>query len=319
MTDPTFEASQARPTALRRVLSRPRISLVTSHPDAEVARLTRLLADPIPVDGRASFERTLGELSRAADFLPMSDTVPRTLDLIGHATTDGLLRLGDFLIDGESPRVTAFFRGIADVDVLPRLGVTSVRILGCSTAVGARARRTLRSIADLLGLEVLGTLGPIYSLHYDADGFGEQWRFLLSRASEVPASPLILPSTDSAPSDHAATLALLRILDIESLPRVALAPPGATPRRHIVTNDAARELLSLVDRTRGAQMPGLLAIPSHELALLADATSCHVAEVILDANFLRVFPEGPTKPGIVYPVSDARHLLSLIDALPLTR
>ena len=302
------------PQQLRRILSRSRISLVTSHPDAEVARLTRLLVDPLPIDGRASLERQLGELATVAG---NHSSQARTLDLIGHATTDGLLRLGDWVIDGDSPTVNAFFRGIADVDLLPRLNVTSVRVLGCSTAVGTRARRTLRTLADLLGLEVLGTLGPIYSLHYDADGFGEQWRFLLSRASEVPASPLILPPGDGAIGDDAATLALLRLLDIEALPRVPLRAVGATPR-HLVISGAARELLSLVDRTRGAQMPGLLAIPSHELALLADASECHVAEVILDGHFLRVFPDGPQKPGIVYPVSDARHLLSLIAALPTT-
>ena len=316
MTDPTILAVQARPTMLRRVLSRPRISLVTAHFDAEVARLTRQLVDVLPIDGRASFERTLGELSRVADHAPPSVGAPRTLDLIGHATSDGLLRLGDWLIDGESPKVTAFFRGIADVELLPRLGVTSMRVLGCSTAVGARARRTLRTLAELLDLEVLGTLGPIYSLHYDAEGFGDQWRFLLSRASEVPASPVILAAPDAASTDDTATLALLRILDIESLPRVPLGHPRGSPPRHVVTNTAARELLSLVDRTRGAQMPGLLAIPSHELALLADTMSCHVAEVILDGHFLRVFPEGPAKPGIVYPVSDARHLLALITTLP---
>jgi hypothetical protein len=316
MTDLTILAVQARPTMLRRVLARPRISLVTAHPDAEVARLTRQLVDVLPIDGRASFERTLGELSRIADHAPPSATTPRTLDLIGHATSDGLLRLGDWLIDGESPKVSAFFRGIADVELLPRLGVTSMRVLGCSTAVGARARRTLRILAELLDLEVLGTLGPIYSLHYDAEGFGEQWRFLLSRASEVPSSPVILPSPDAPAADHTATLALLRILDIESLPRVPLVAPPGSPPRHVVTNAAARELLSLVDRTRGAQMPGLLAIPSHELALLADNTSCHVAEVILDGHFLRVFPEGSHKAGVVYPVSDARHLLALVSALP---
>lgn len=298
---------------LRRILSRPRISLVTSHPDAEVARLTRLLVDVLPIDGRATLERTLGELAGVAG---NHSSQPRTLDLIGHATTDGLLRLGDWLVDGDSPTVHAFFRGIADVELLPRLNVTSVRVLGCSTAVGLRARRTLRTLADLLGLEVLGTLGPIYSLHYDAEGFGEQWRFLLSRASEVPASPLILPSGDGVIGNDTATFALLKLLDIEALPRVPLrAATGSTPR-HLVTSSAARELLSLVDRTRGAQMPGLLAIPSHELALLADASSCHVAEVILDGNFLRVFPDGPDAPGIVYPVSDARHLLSLVSALP---
>jgi hypothetical protein len=64
-------------------------------------------------------------------------------------------------------------------------------------------------------------------------------------------------------------------------------------------------------------MPGLLAIPCAELALPSHlATHCHLAEVILDGNFLRVYPDGDAQPGIVYPVFAAQRLLALLTSLP---
>ena len=287
----------------RRLLTRPRISIVTSHPDAEVSRLQALLGDHLQADGRSALEALLGQLVYA---IGEPAPVPKTLDLIGHSTPDGLLRLGDWILDGERSTVTAFFRGIADIEVLPRIGVTALRLLGCSTAVSTRARNTMKILAELLGLEVYGTTSPIYSLHYDESGFSHQWRFLLSAASESPKSA----------EESPAPLPSRRTLDIDSLPLVAL---GATRewQRHLVSRDVARDVLELVDRTAGAQMPGLLAIPSAELALPSHrADHCHLAEVILDGQFLRVYPDGDAQPGIVYPVLAPQRLLALLTSLP---
>lgn len=294
----TIDAHRAR-----RLLTHPRISIITSHPDAEVSRLQALLGDHLQADGRSTLEALLGQLGYAAG---APAPAPKTLDLIGHSTPDGLLRLGDWVIDGESPTVTAFFRGIADCEVLPRIGVTAVRLLGCSTAVTTRARHTMKILAELLGLEVYGTTSPIYSLHYDETGFGHQWRFLLAAASEAPQPADEAPTAVRSP----------RTLDIDSLPLVALGAPREW-RRYLVGLERARELLDLVDRTAGAQMPGLLAIPSAELALPAHrADHCHVAEVILDGHFLRVYPDGESEPGIVYPVFAPQRLLALLTSLP---
>jgi hypothetical protein len=290
-----------------RLLTRPRISIVTSHPDAEVVRLQGLLGDHVQVDGRCALERALGDLARARGELTPTT---KTLDLIGHATPDGLLRLGDWVLDGESSTVTAFFRGIAELELLPRLGVHALRLLGCSTAVTTRARSTLKILSELLGLEVYGTIGPIYSLHYDESGFSHQWRFLLSAASEAQRRG---EATDGGQQTPAPTR---RALDIDALPLVALEEVNEWPR-HVVGKDDARAVLELVDRAHGAQMPGLLAIPSHELALPSSrADHCHLAEVILDGQFLRVYPDGATRPGIVYPVSAPQRLLSLVTSLP---
>lgn len=287
----------------RHLLALPRISLMTSHPDAEASRLQAMLVDHVQVDGRSALEAVLGRLVYAVgDVAP----APKTLDLIGHSTPDGLLRLGDWVIDGESSKVTAFFRNIADIEVLPRIGVTALRLLGCSTAVGARARNTMQIVAGLLGLEVFGTTSPIYNLHYDEHGYAHAWRFLLAAASEGRRPLDDLPEPVRTP----------RTLDIDSLPLVALGTPREG-RRLAVSLDVARELLALVDRTAGAQMAGLLAIPSAELALPAhQAGHCHVAEVILDGHFLRVYPDGAEQPGIVYPVLAPQRLNALLSSLP---
>jgi hypothetical protein len=230
---------------------------------------------------------------------------PKTLDLIGHATPDGLMQLGDWVLDGESPTVTAFFRGIAELEILPRLGVTALRLLGSGTAVTARGRATLRSLSKLLELEVFGTVGPIHAAHYDTGGFRDHAHSLLSAASECP-KPAVM--------DVPAELVSSRSLDIDALP---LAP--ITRRCCIVHADTAREILSLIDRTRGAQLPGLLALPSHELALIVSSPgsgSCRIAQVILDGHFVRVYPGGEATPGVLYPAHEPGQLIALANELP---
>ena len=282
------------------VMSRPRISLVTAHPDVEVGRLRAVLGEHVEIDGRSALEQLLGELIGSD-----GGTAPKTLDLIGHTTPDGLLQLGDWVLDGESPTVTAFFRGIAELEILPRLGVTALRLLGSCTAVTSRGRATLQILSELLELEVVGTIGVLHAEHYDAGGFREDAHALLSAASDVtPPAMLEAPIAVSA-----------RALDVDALPLVRVARPL---RR--VHGDTAREMLALIDRTRGAQLPGLLALPGHELALIvsaADTGLCRLAQVILDGHFLRVYPQGEHEPGTIYPVVDPRQLLALASELPV--
>ena len=60
---------------------------------------------------------------------------PVTLDLIGHSTPGHhLLRLGTTPIDMLDRTVASFFTDLAATGLLPRLGITAVRLLGCETA-----------------------------------------------------------------------------------------------------------------------------------------------------------------------------------------
>src|SRR5215813_2249948 len=111
---------------LRSLLARPRLSVITRHADYELARIQNTIEGAALVDGRADLEQLFSSL------LVVGTGTPKTLDLIGHSAKDCLLQLGDWVIDASRPSVTAYFRGLADNDVLPRLGVHAVRLLGCN-------------------------------------------------------------------------------------------------------------------------------------------------------------------------------------------
>src|SRR5689334_20409953 len=121
------------------LLAQPHLSVISSDADGEVGRIQELVATRVVVEGRGDLEALLGRLLAVG-----APPTPRTLDLIGHATPDqGLLVLGGWVIDAASPRVRAFFRELAELEVLPRLGVHEVRLLGDRTAVTPAGRATL--------------------------------------------------------------------------------------------------------------------------------------------------------------------------------
>ncbi len=105
---------------------------------------------------------------------------PVTLDLIGHSTPGHhLLRLGNTPIDLLNRSVALFFTDLATSGLLPRAGVTAVRLLGCETAVTETGRRTLRLLAATLRLPVYGTSKPLMKSHYGARCFRPEFSHLL--------------------------------------------------------------------------------------------------------------------------------------------
>jgi len=88
------------------------------------------------------------------------------------------------------------------------------------------------------------------------------------------------------------------------------------PRR--VANDrTARSILRMIRRNHGAQMPGLLAMPSCEIALPSNKSGLyHLAQIVLDGHFLRVYPDGSSSSGVLYPVAQPQALRSLVEQLP---
>jgi len=116
---------------------------------------------------------------------------PRTLDLIGHSTSGHhLLRLGRTRIDMLDRAVAGFFQDLAVAGLLPRLGISAVRLLGCETAVSEAGQRTLRLLSATLGLPVYGTSKPLMKSHSDAQGFHPAFSHLLveagARAGQMP-------------------------------------------------------------------------------------------------------------------------------------
>ena len=290
------------------LLSRPRVSMISAEPDHELDVIARIVRPSLRVGGPAELERELERLVAAS--ASADGTAARTLDLIGHSATSSQLRLGDWTIDAASPAVTAWSRGLADRGVLPRLGIGAVRLLGCHTAAPGAASATLVALAEMLGVEVHGTSQLLHRGHYDEHGFCERWEFLLVRASELarPTSSLTACAVDPGP----------RMLDLDALPASPLPPHADRAPTRVATAKAARQILQLIRRDAGAPMPGLAATPICQLALPRSEPGMYrVAHVLLDGAFVRFYPDGTGKPGVVYPVDDAPRLRRLVDGLPV--
>lgn len=287
--------------------SRSHISIITRDADAELACIQQAIAGPILVGGRADLEHALGELiARGAT------PTPTTLDLIGHTTSDkSLLVLGDWVIDATNPTVTSFFRGLADSGVIEKLGIVSLRLLGCTSADTAHGRWTICKLADVLGIDVYGTTGLMFASHYGPGGLEAEREYMLRSATELRANTAVLrPLELVAPTEQA--------LDIDRIPAVPL-PAGAS-QLLVADRDEARALLRLVNRRDGSVLPGLLAAPTCEIALPSQEPGAyHLLQVLLDGEIVRAYPRGHETHGIVYPVDDPHALKSVIATLrPLT-
>lgn len=285
------------------MLDQSRLSIISASTDSELARIAQTIEPAIVVDGRSQFESAL------CDLLAHGRTgVPKTLDLIGHSTAKtSLLVIGDWVVDASSTTVTAFFRELADQEVLPRLGVTAVRLLGCLTADTAHGKWTVCTLADLLGVDVYGTTGLLLSSHYDRSGFSDDRRYLLASATDLRAHEVVpRPLDRGEPSSH--------VLDIDAIPVTRLAPGSSWPVG-IASPEEARELLSLVRRRDGSSIPGLQARPIFEIALPSyEPGLYHSVQVLLDGELVRVYPKG-SEHGIVYPVDDPFTLRQVIAGL----
>lgn len=289
------------------LLTRPHLSVITSRTDDELGRIQDVIENKVLVDGRGDLEELFGRLLA----LRSGARVPKTLDLIGHSNPGPqLLVLGDWVIDTSRTSVTAFFRELVDNEVFPRLGIHAMRLLGCHTAETDEGRTTICALSDILGIEVYGTRHVIYSAHYDGDGFRDDCMHALVCSSDLRRD-VVDPSVAMAGEPYP------RMLDIDSLPTTPLAAREHSWPFCIANADAARNILKLVRRSHGAHMPGLLALPNCEIALpSARPNWYHLAQVILDGEFLRVYPDGNQNPGVVFPVDDPRALRALLASLP---
>jgi hypothetical protein len=293
--------------SLRTLLDARQLAVITRHGDSELTRIQSIIERKALVEGRADLEELLGQLLAAQKSAP----TPKTLDLIGHSTPgDALLQLGDWVIDAASSTVTAYFRELADHDVLPRLGIHALRLLGCRTAETEKGRWTVLTLSEILGLEVYGTNSLLYSPHYDRSGFAYERRYMLVCGSDLRCEQ---ERADRPASNGAA---YPRTLDVDALPATPLA--GGRPEwpQHLATAEQAKDILNIVRRREGATMPGLLAAPQCEILMpSACAGAYHRAQVLLAGEFIRVYPDGEDRPGVLYPVEDARALRSLVAAL----
>jgi hypothetical protein len=140
--------------------------------------------------------------------------------------------------------------------------------------------------------------------HFGLGGFRDEWSFLLARTSELRVRP-VGPPRDPGP----------RVLEFAALPAIAMDAHAPCPRR-FASEDAAHRILELVRRVAGACMPGPPAPPSVELALrLPHTETYHLAHVVLDGSFLRLYPDGMAQDGVLFPVNDREELHRIIAGL----
>jgi hypothetical protein len=195
---------------------------------------------------------------------------------------------------------------------LPRLGIDAVRLIGCVTAGTAHGRYTICALADVLGVEVYGTTDMICATHYDATGFSDRYAHVLVPSAELRGEPRHFEArTTTGPR--------ARALDLDALPAEPLPPEhtAAWPL-HVLDRASAAEVLHMIRRGDGAEMPGLLATPACELALPVSATAYVRTEVLLDGEFVRVFPRD-ARAGILYPVADVGGFRRLVHGLAAPR
>jgi len=132
---------------------------------------------------------------------------PVTLDLIGHSTRGHrLLRLGRTPIDMLDPHVASFFATLARDQLLTRLHVTAVRLLGCETAATDAGQRTLRMLAHTLRLPVFGTTKPLLKSHSNSAGFDPAFAHILIEATALTGTRQLRPAPDQPGAAGAAAV-----------------------------------------------------------------------------------------------------------------
>jgi hypothetical protein len=241
------------------------ITVLAAH---DLARL----ADRLDPTTTILFEDRVDLASRLVELAALP-RLPRTLDLVGLTGNDHLLTFHARALDGENRLVRAFWREIAELDLVARLGIESVRLIGCSSAVGPRARATIAMLSDVLGVPVIGS----YEL-VSFDDFRGSFEF---------------PET---------TRTGAAFLDLDSL-RARPADAGA----RIITAAMGRDLLAQIRRRNGVHLPDLLARSSASLAIPSAVDGLfHHVEVMLDHELVRT-------GDVVFPVDDPRGLRLLLD------
>ncbi|MEO8842989.1 MAG: hypothetical protein ABI591_10535 [Kofleriaceae bacterium] len=210
----------------------------------------------------------------ATKLVALAPSAATTIDLVGLTGSDHLVTLHGRPIDSQIGRVRAFWRELADRGTLGHLGITSLRLVGCLSAVGSRARATLGALSEILQVDVVGT-GELVSLaDFGPDGF----------------------------TPHATPIGG-RFLDLDALP----ARPADEGVR-VITAAMGHDVLSQIRRNSGTTLPDLLARSNSSLAIPSATTGLfHHVELLLDHELVRT-------GDVVFHVDDPRELRRIVEA-----
>lgn len=139
-----------------------RLNVVSGGDDREInsIRATVLTFDNVDdLDDLISLLRGHGERGDRVE----------VLDAIGHSRSHGFLVMGTWVID-DSPQTAATFSELLR-PLFQRLGIRTIRLLGCTTAIPERGRNAIRRIAAVTGCRVFGTKRFLSKYDYSPSGF----------------------------------------------------------------------------------------------------------------------------------------------------
>jgi hypothetical protein len=211
----------------------------------------------------------------ASRLIARSPCAATMIDLVGLTGTDHMVTLHGRPIDTQIGRVRAFWRELADRGTLGHLGITTLRLVGCLSATGSRARATIGALAEILQLDVIGTTELVSLADFGPDGF-------------MP--PHATPTGG-------------RFLDLDALP----ARPADEGAR-VITAAMGHDVLAQVRRNTGVAMPDLLARSHGSLAIPSSRNGLfHHLELLLDHELVRT-------GDVVFHVDDPRELRRIVEA-----
>jgi|GEM_PF-3263813 len=240
-----------------------------------------LLADRLESSITIGFTERVGLADRLAELALVLPRQPRTLDLVGLTSRNKLLSFHGRPLDTSVARVRAFYRELTEQGILAQLGITAMRLVGCCSAVGEPALRTISTLSEIVGLEVTGTQDLVSIEDFEPTGF-----------------------TTTSTRDWSEKGVLL---DLD-----ALRPEPLTTRARPVSQAAGRDVLAHVRRNAGVALPFLLAVPHAELALPSVTAGLYYRlEILLDYELVRADLRGSS---VVFPVDDPRALRTLLEA-----
>jgi hypothetical protein len=139
-----------------------RLNLVSDIADRELDAIRQT----IEVFERAS---GLDDVITAIRGHAVADKRVDLVDLIGHSRGDGCLVIGTWAIDDTAQTGASF--NLLLRPWLERLGVRTIRLLGCSTGTTMQGRNVMRRIARAARCEVFGTKRHVTTRDYCATGF----------------------------------------------------------------------------------------------------------------------------------------------------
>jgi hypothetical protein len=320
------------------------LNISHTNPDEQLAATLKVIDDreEHAVAGLEQLEQKLKELAQS-----LPSVTERWLDLIGHGY--GVLQLGDWAIESDPPRMSAFAASCRES--LQALRVTKVRLLGCSTAstdAGQDAIMTLHAAfaQRQLNIDVVGTTMPLCAEDFDAAGLKSDFRGVVNRenlprwgAPEELGGPPSLQDDDIAWAVRrdeifrrfqpvrpgAGLLELTRGIAPEPLASI-LRERDDSPRRPpwevrlVHTTPGILSPIQAVLLPAAATAPGLLAGTEVELIIPASSPpeqTFYRFTVLLDSSFVRIrLLNEPL--GRLLPVTSRDDLRALLEsAVPL--